>query len=140
MKIKWIVFVILLVADRAAKCWAKSNLPDALRNAPIGSLFLHRNEGISFSLMKNFPHAALAISVLGMGILAFLCAKIAPVRKSFGVIFLWAGAAGNLADRLLYGYVIDWIYVGEYVNMADLWLAIGGIAAFAEIVRAGKSL
>jgi signal peptidase II len=140
MKVRWIVFVILLTADRAAKCWAKSNLPEALGDAVAGSLFLYRNEGISFSLMKNSPHAGMAAAILGMGILAFLCAKIAPARESFGVIFLWAGAAGNLTDRLLYGHVIDWIYVGVYINMADLWLVIGGLVIFAEIIRAGKPL
>ncbi|MDR1581320.1 MAG: signal peptidase II [Synergistaceae bacterium] len=140
MKVRWIVFVILSATDRAAKCWAKANLPETLGNAVIPSLSLYRNEGISFSLMKNSPHASLAATILGMGILAFLCARIAPARKSFGVIFLWAGAAGNLADRLLYGHVIDWIYVGEYINLADIWLVIGGLVFFAEIVRAGKPL
>ena len=137
-KVRWIVFVILFAADRAAKCWAKSSLREALENAVIPSLFLYRNEGISFSLMKNFPHAGLAAAILGMGVLAFLCAKIAPVRKSFGVIFLWAGAAGNLTDRLLYGHVIDWIYIGWYINLADMWLVIGGLVFFAEVIRARK--
>jgi signal peptidase II len=143
VKFRWIVFVILFAADRTAKHWAESSLseaglPEALGNAVIPSLFLYRNEGISFSLMKNFPHAGLAASVLGIGILAFLCAGIAPARKSFGVIFLWAGAAGNLTDRLMYGYVVDWIYVGAYINLADLWLVIGGFVILAKMIREGK--
>ncbi|MDR0764438.1 MAG: signal peptidase II [Synergistaceae bacterium] len=140
MKIRWIVFVILSAADRAAKLWAESSLTEAPGSAVIPSLFLYHNAGISFSLMKNFPHASLAAAILGMGILAFMCAGIAPARESYGVIFLWAGAAGNLTDRLLYGHVIDWIYVGGYINLADIWLVIGGIVFLAEIIRARENL
>jgi signal peptidase II len=140
MKVRRIVFVVLLVIDRAAKLWAESSLSAAAGNAAVPSMFLYHNEGISFSLMKNFPHASMAAAILGMGILAFLCARIAPARKSFGVIFLWAGAVGNLTDRLLYGHVIDWIYIGAYINLADMWLVIGGFVIFAEIIRAKKPL
>jgi signal peptidase II len=139
IKAKWIVFLILLAIDRETKFWAESNLFEAAGNAVIPSLFLYHNEGISFSLMKNYPHAGLAAAILGIGVLGFLCAKNALSRKSFGVVFLWAGAMGNLTDRLLYGCVIDWIYVGEYINLADLWLCAGGLIIFAEIVRARKS-
>ena len=139
MKAGRIVFVILFAADRAAKLWAKSNLPETLGNAVIPSLFLYRNEGISFSLMKNIPNAGLTAAILGMAILAFICFKITPARKSFGVIFLWAGASGNLTDRLLYGHVIDWIYVGGYINLADIWLLIGSLVIFAEMIR-GRNL
>ena len=140
MKFRWIAFFILWAMDRATKFWAVSNLHEAAGNAAVPSLFLYRNAGISFSLMKNSPRAGLAAAILGIGILGFLCARNAPARKSSGVIFLWAGAIGNLTDRLLYGYVVDWIYVIEYINLADLWLCAGGLLIFAEIIRAGKSL
>jgi signal peptidase II len=140
MKAKWIVFVVLTAIDRVTKCWAESSLFEADGNAVSPSLFLYHNEGISFSMMKNFPRAGLTAAIFGIGILGFLCVKSARTRKLFGVIFLWAGAIGNLTDRLLYGYVVDWIYVGEYINLADLWLCAGGLVIFAEIIHAGKSL
>jgi signal peptidase II len=137
-KAGWIVFAALLAADRAAKLWAEASLASASGNAVIPSLSLYRNEGIAFSLMKNFPHAGLAAAILGMGALAFICARAAPARKSLGVVFLWAGALGNFTDRLLYGRVIDWIYVGTHINLADLWLVIGCLVVLAEMIRAGK--
>ncbi|MDR1048571.1 MAG: signal peptidase II [Synergistaceae bacterium] len=134
MAVRSIVFVLLLTIDRAAKLWAGANLPEAAENAAFPSLGLHYNEGIAFSLMKNFPRASLMTAILGIGVLGFLCARKASVRGLFGTVFLWAGAIGNLTDRLLYGHVVDWIYVGGYVNLADVWLCIGGAAIFAEIV------
>jgi lipoprotein signal peptidase len=134
MKVRWVVFIILLAMDTATKLWAESNLSEAVGGTVAPFLSLYHNKGISFTLMKNFPHASLAAAILGIGILGFLCVKNAPARKLYGVIFLWAGAIGNLANRLLYGYVIDWICVGGCINLADVWLCTGGLVIFAEII------
>jgi signal peptidase II len=75
--------------------------------------------------MKNFPLASLAASLVGAAILGILCLRYKSARSEPGAIFLWAGAIGNLADRLIYGYVIDWFYIGVYVNLADVWLCAG---------------
>jgi signal peptidase II len=139
MAVRSVVFVLLLAADRAAKHWAEANFSEAPGNGVFLSLGLHYNKGISFSLMKDFSHASLAAAVLGIGMLGFLCVKKASARRLFGMVFLWAGAIGNLTDRLLYGHVVDWIYVGEYVNLADVWLCVGGAAVLAEILYGGFS-
>ena len=45
---------------------------------------------------------------------------------------LASGALGNFIDRLLYGYVIDFIYVSlidfPVFNVADIFVVCGGIA------------
>ena len=120
-----LIFAALAAADRATKYLAQLTLPAPGGRAEFLSLALHHNEGISFSLMKNFPLASLAASLLGVGILGFLCARCRSARSEPGAVFLWAGAVGNLTDRLMYGYVIDWLYVGVYINLADVWLCIG---------------
>jgi len=56
-----------------------------------------------------------------------------------GIIFLCAGALGNLSDRLMYGYVVDWIYVGGYINLADVWLGVGSFLILARCVRMRKT-
>jgi len=99
-------------------------------NARFISLSLHHNLGISFSLLKNFPSASLMVSILGIAILGGLCLKNVSLRSSKGALFLWAGTIGNLIDRLLYGYVIDWLYIGVYINLADIWLCAGCLMIF----------
>ena len=144
---RWVTFAALLIADRAAKFLLPFYLPETIEN--IGresvrflSLSLHHNHGISFSLLKNFPSASLAASILGVIVLGFLCLKNVSLRSSIGVLFLWAGAIGNLTDRLLYGYVIDWFYIGIYINLADIWLCAGCLMVFSHYVKAywGKPL
>ena len=135
-----ITFAALLIADRATKQLAQLYLsaPEANANPGFLSLSLHYNAGISFGLLRNIPYAGLAASISGVAILGFLCRKNAALRSAFGVIFLWAGAICNLADRLLYGYVIDWLYVGLFVNLADAWLALGCVMVFYHCVRASR--
>ena len=70
------------------------------------------------------PWMIAATALLFLGIL-WLRARQGGTRECLAL--MCAGAAGNLADRLLYGYVVDWIYAGLYVNLADLWLIFGGI-------------
>jgi signal peptidase II len=95
-------------------------------------LGLHFNRGISFSLLENHAFFSLLAMLAAIGLLGALCAKNGRIRSTPGLPFLWAGAAGNLTDRLLYGHVVDWIYIFKgYVNLADVWLCLGGLAVFA---------
>ena len=141
---KWIIFAALLTADRLTKLLAASYLAlpanleyetAARESARFFSLSLYHNHGISFSLFGNFPLISLMASILGVVILGGLCLKNDWLRSSKGVLFLWAGATGNLTDRLLYGYVIDWFYVGIHINLADVWLCIGCVMFFYRYAK-----
>ena len=131
-----VLFAALLIADRAAKFLVELYLPESSvrESARFLSLSVHYNRGISFSLLENYPAAGLIASISGAAALGFACFKDARLRSTFGVLFLWAGAIGNLIDRLLYGYVIDWLYVGIYVNFADIWLCMGCVMIFSHYV------
>jgi signal peptidase II len=123
-------FILALALDRATKYWALSCLASNKGEQAFLSLGLRFNRGISFSWLENYPHLGLTVTLTAMGFLGLLCLKNKTVRSTPGIILLWAGAAGNLTDRLLYGYVIDWIYIFRgYINLADVWLCAGGLAA-----------
>ncbi|MDR1377269.1 MAG: signal peptidase II [Synergistaceae bacterium] len=111
------IFILALTADRLTKSRALSG--------SLGSLYL--NHGISFSLLERHASVSLFFTLAGLGILGYACVKSATVRRAPGIIWLFSGAAGNLIDRLVYGYVIDWIHIGIFFNLADLWLCIGGV-------------
>jgi signal peptidase II len=131
-------FILALALDRTAKCWALARLAPYRGERAFFSLGLHFNRGISFSLLENYPSLGLAVALAAMGFLGLLCAKSETARSMPGMAFLCAGAAGNLADRLLYGYVVDWIYIfSGYVNLADIWLCAGGLLVLARCVKSG---
>ena len=130
-----IVFAALFTMDRATKYWAELYLSKAVRSEKIfPSLAIYHNQGISFSLLKNFPDAGLVTAIIAIAMLGVVCLK-KTARSMRGIVFLFAGALGNITDRLLHGYVVDWIYVGGYINLADIWLCIGGMLVFAECVK-----
>ncbi|GHS86815.1 hypothetical protein AGMMS49957_05620 [Synergistales bacterium] len=128
------VFVSLLIIDRATKYWALLHLaPDLANGIPeFASLRLHFNYGISFSLLKDYPLMSLGTAWVGIVLLGVLCVKSKRFACATGTAFLWAGAFGNLIDRLMYGYVIDWLYVGGFINLSDLWLCAGSLMIFIE--------
>ncbi|MDR1649464.1 MAG: signal peptidase II [Synergistaceae bacterium] len=124
-----VFFIVALTLDRATKYWALSGLSSYRPKQAFLSLGLRFNRGISFSLLENHSRLSLAAALTAIGLLALLCAKNKTARSAPGMTLLWAGAAGNLMDRLLYGYVIDWIFVFRgYINLADVWLCAGGLA------------
>ena len=116
-----------LTAYRLAQVWAVGPITDV------------RNPGLSMSVVPNrFPfEAGLALAVLllfgawvaGMA----LRGSLPPWMPGL----LIGGAAANLADRLLFGAVHDWLRVGPVVlNLADLMVFaaatgiwISGVAA-----------
>jgi signal peptidase II len=135
--LRGIVFAAALIADRVAKYWAESRVAPAFigQERVFPSLSLYHNYGMTFSLMDAHPSLSLTFSLVGIALLLLICLKSKTARSMSGVIFLWAGAIGNLSDRLMYGYVVDWIYVGGYINLADLWLCAGSFLVFGYCVK-----
>jgi lipoprotein signal peptidase len=119
------LFATLATADRVTKLWALANLTEGTSDAPLLSIGLRLNRGISFSLLAGHPLAS-AAPLAAIAILAFACLRFKAIRRTPGVVFLWAGALCNMADRLMYGYVVDWLRILVYVNLADVWLVAGG--------------
>lgn len=106
------------------------------------SLRLEKNFGIAFSL----PVPSWLVIIFTFLFLIFggwwvskefnLQSKI----SKFCLGLIAAGAIGNLIDRLLYGYVIDFIAVWRWpvFNLADSWIFVGvlGILLFyGKIIR-----
>jgi lipoprotein signal peptidase len=142
--LRLIMFFAALTLDAITKYWARLHvLPySAGQNAVFPSLRLYKNNGISFSLLKNYPEAAQFVSLFGFAAFAlWFCLQSRSVRSMPGLALLGAGMAGNLADRLLYGHIVDWIYAGLYINLADLWLCLGSALVIAQCVKTdmGKS-
>ncbi|MDR2175059.1 MAG: signal peptidase II [Synergistaceae bacterium] len=131
-----LAFILALALDRATKCWALSSLAQYRGERAFVSLGLHFNRGISFSLLENSAHLGLTVTLAAAGLLGLLCASCGKIRSMPGMPFLWAGALGNLTDRLLYGCVVDWLRIsGVCVNLADVWLCIGDLAVFVRCAR-----
>lgn len=120
---------------------------------PVTSFFnlvLAHNKGAAFSFLAT-EGGWQRYFFTGIAIVAAVFIIYLLKRHAGQKLFCWAlamilgGAIGNLIDRVLYGYVIDFLdfYVGKWhwpaFNVADMAI-VGGAALFIldELRRVGK--
>jgi len=104
------------------------------------SLVVFHNQGIAFGLLGRLSPVvtvALALTVL----LALFYNKGAwpgGLAEQWGYGLMVGGALGNVADRLRFGYVVDYldVHVWPVFNLADAAIVAGaGVLAAASFAR-----
>jgi signal peptidase II len=98
------------------------------------------NHDVAFSLFRSFeiPHRPLlfvALATIGVVFVAVMWWRqrhVATVTEHAGWSVVMAGALGNMADRWVHGYVVDFIHVHHWpvFNVADCLVAIGVFLLF----------
>ena len=83
------------------------------------------NTGAAFSFLSDYPWVFIVLSVA-----AFIGLLVAWKRNLFtdgpsrlGVALILAGILGNVTDRLVHGYVVDFLLVDLHVRFAHPWPA-----------------
>ena len=102
-----------------------------------------KNTGAAFSMFSNNTILVIIISVVVIGFLLFYIYKNKGNNKLENVsyAFILGGAIGNLIDRLVYGYVIDFLdleilsYNAPIFNLADTFIVIGVILFLINTLR-----
>ena len=102
-----------------------------------------KNTGAAFSFFSNNTILVIIISVVVIGFLLFYIYKNKENNKLENVsyAFILGGAIGNLIDRLVYGYVIDFLdfeilsYDAPIFNLADTFIVIGVILFLINTLR-----
>lgn len=96
----------------------------------IFNLTLVHNRGAAFGILKNQTPLFIFSSVLAI-ILIFLNLKNGKNKKSYNIFLslILGGALGNLIDRLLFGYVIDFLdfRIWPVFNIADSAITVGAV-------------
>jgi len=124
------------LVDQVAKALVAARFPeDAVEAAPVipglVGILRHRNYGALWGLGDDYPTLLILISFAAMGLIVWLFVSAKPHRRltDLALALMMAGAVGNLIDRLLLGYVSDFIkllFVKYPVfNLADVWLTVG---------------
>ncbi|MBE6149287.1 MAG: signal peptidase II [Firmicutes bacterium] len=96
------------------------------------SLTYVRNIGAAFSILPGSRWFFIIISIIALNIIYIYFIKNKELNKKNFVIFslLQAGIIGNLIDRVLYGYVIDFfdftIFGFDFAifNIADIFIVV----------------
>ena len=142
----WVVAAVLVIMDQASKTIAHRLVAPggSLRILPFLDIVNWQNPGSAFGM---FQHAGSVffIVITAAVIVAIIYAMARGGARHFGLVLVLAGAAGNLADRLMLGSVRDFIYfhAGRFYwpafNFADSYITIGVILLFfASTKKAGR--
>ena len=127
----WIAVIIVLILDRITKELAGGIPAEGIVLVPgVIGLRYAENVGAAFSMLSGYPR------VLGVLSLALIVCGYMWLRKKeiaafplFGLALMAGGAAGNMFDRLIRGFVPDMIetlFVNFPVfNVADSCLTVG---------------
>jgi signal peptidase II len=115
---------IVVIVDQITKAIATTHLT------------LVRNTGAAFGLFKDQTIIFILMSAAAIIFIGFyLIKKKASYYLPFALIL--GGAAGNLIDRLRFGYVVDFIDLRFWpvFNVADSCITIGAVILFFVIIR-----
>lgn len=106
---------------------------------PFLALVISNNAGVSFGWFSMLNNARLVLSIIsGVILFSFMIFLLytKSKRQSISLCFIIGGGIGNLYDRIVFGYVRDFIdlhylnYSLPYYNLADCFIVGGFIALF----------
>ena len=152
LKWLWLSFLALILDQ-----WSKHIVDSAMQLyqsipiIPYFNLTYVHNTGAAFSFLsqaggwQRWFFAALALTV-SIGITVWLARlKKQETLLAVALALVLGGAVGNLIDRLMYGYVIDFldVYYQDWhwpaFNIADSAITLGVILMLAESFGFGRS-
>ena len=150
----WIVVAVVLL-DQAVKAAVRPRLGlfDSIAVIPgFFSLTRVHNTGAAFGLMNaiDIPFKTVMMALVqttALVGLAIYAATLAPGQRltRVGLSFVIGGALGNLIDRVVAGYVLDFFdfYWGGWhfwaFNIADASITIGVALMVLDLLGAGQT-
>lgn len=144
-KIYFITFVGFLI-DFLSKNFIKNTF-DLLKSVELIPNFFYitylQNTGAAWSILKNNTFFLSILSFVCFIVIANYIKRLQKLDKwsiiSFGLLL--GGILGNFVDRVMYGYVIDFIdfkifgYDYPVFNFADIMIVIGCLMKVIKIIR-----
>ncbi|MCU0937357.1 MAG: signal peptidase II [Gammaproteobacteria bacterium] len=147
---RWLWLSAFVVAlDQLTKWLASAllTLHDPLPVAPFFNLTLTHNPGAAFSFLSQaggWQRWFFAAVALGVSVAVVLWMRRVPRGEwwvSAGLALVLGGAVGNLLDRLVLGYVVDFVdlYYGTWhwpaFNVADSAITAGVAVLLIDALR-----
>lgn len=91
------------------------------------------NYGMAFSTFQDMPTLATVLSGVACVMIAAVFFVELDEWERFGYSLMLGGALSNFAEKVILGYVIDWIplpFIPLVINIADIEVSLGALIAF----------
>ena len=107
------------------------------------SITLVHNNGAAFSMLENNKILLIGVAIIALFLIIIFFIKDKKLNNFDIVIYsmLMGGIVGNLIDRIVYGYVIDYldfkiiIYDFPIFNFADILIVVSVILLFIFSIK-----
>ena len=127
----FIIISFFCIIDQLSKIYIDLNYHKLLsKDLLVFTIDLVRNYGAAFNILSGSRLFLSFISVISTIILSyFIFIRENKLINKYGLSFILAGSIGNGIDRILNGYVIDFIKIKSIdfpvFNIADIVINIG---------------
>ena len=137
---------LVAAADRVSKLLVERYMDyqEAVPLVPFFALYRTHNQGIAFSLLWGLgalPLIAISLVVIAFVLWLWRSSPADRIISHIGFALVIGGAIGNLIDRALFGYVIDYflfhtpVWSFAVFNLADAAITVGaGLIILDEIL------
>lgn len=151
MKIRNIVFIIIITVllDQTTKFLIQSNFELNKSYELINNFYYityYENTGIAFGMFNNLGWIIIVVSMLLLLLLIYELTKYYDVRScALAFSILIGGLIGNLIDRIMFGYVRDFLDFNPFgfnfpiFNISDVCIIVGSIILIISTLELGKS-
>lgn len=137
---------ILILIDQIIKI-SISNISNITIIKNFFNLTYVENTGAAFSILQSKRILLIVVAFVAIFLLYHYLIKNKDLKKIEILIYslLIGGIIGNLIDRIVYGYVIDYlefIILNHYIpifNFADICIVIGTILFLYETIKEDKN-
>ena len=131
-----IIFIICLVIDRISKIFIMNNFTLYNSKKIISNFFditYVKNSGAAWSIFSGNRFFLIAIAFLALILFVIFLIKEKNITFFESIIYglIISGIIGNMIDRIIYGYVIDFLdfnilgYDFPIFNFADVFIVLG---------------
>lgn len=126
----WLFVIVGAIwLDQATKWFLATGLPDGgISVIPHVLKFTYvENEGMAFGLLSEHRWVFIVGSIVGLSALCYYLFRYRPGNTwaRLGLSFIIGGGFGNMIDRVLLGYVIDFI---DFCAFPKLWTWVFNVA------------
>ncbi len=141
-----LIIPFLFILDRITKSMVVSHLREG-QSLPVWPGVFHltrvNNSGAAFGMLKGNTVPLMMISVVcivGIFVVLVSDAAFRNRLRNLALALVMAGAAGNLYDRVRYGYVIDFLdfRIWPVFNIADSGICVGIFLIILTLFKTGK--
>lgn len=134
----WIMLAstaILIGIDQITKIWAISDLGNGRIINVIDGVFefcYAENPGVAFSMLEGKRWIFIPVTLVISAVIITMMLR-SPLRRyrlfNITCVLILSGAIGNLIDRMVYGYVVDFLHATfidfPIFNFADCCVVVG---------------